>query len=151
MIIFEFINSEGGFAKRTRESLVRNLTISIAIGLVVSFINGWIWGVGIATFFFIVQSFKSKRWDRTFIDKVVFDEGNVTISYTEQNNQKIIEGKLNDFNLKKEIAFNRTRTAYLAIYFLGSLKLKQFEIGDWSEYKMDELINLFKENITPRQ
>ena len=145
MTTCEFKNSEGDFAKRTKESLIRNLIISIAIGLFVAFLNEWIWGAVIGLVFFIAQSLKSKRWDKTFIDKIAFDKNYATITYTEQSNLMKLQGNLNDFNFKKKIAFNRTRTAYLAVYYTDSLKLKQFEIGDWSEDKMDEVINLFKE------
>ena len=47
---------------------------------------------------------------------------------------------------KKQIAFNRTRTAYLAIYQNNELKINQFEISDWTESKMDEVIEAFGNN-----
>src|SRR5689334_9641391 len=131
MTTFEFKNSGGGFAKRTRGSLILNVSISAAIGLFVAPIRGWTYGVIIVLLFFIVQFFKSKRWDNTFIDKIVFDENNATINYTEENNMLKLHGNLSDFSFKKKITFNRTRTAYLAVYYTDSLKMKQFEVGDW--------------------
>ena len=68
----------------------------------------------------------------------------VTISYKEENQAKGVAGNKNDFKLIKEIAFNRTRTAYLAVYYKGDLLIKQFEIEEWNEKVFDEVIAAFQ-------
>jgi hypothetical protein len=137
---FEFANNKGGFSKRYKKALILNLSISTFIFFVVTSTNDWKWGAVIAMIFFLVQVLKSKRWDNIFIDRIAFDKDTFSVNYTEQNSQIKLDGNLGDFILKKEIAFNRTKTSYLAIYHCGTLKLKQFEIGDWTEAKIDNVI-----------
>src|SRR6187402_420933 len=107
MMTFEFMNSEGGFAKRTNESLIRNLIISILFSLIVGLLSEWTSGLAIGLIVFLVQYFKSKRWDKAFIDKITFDENSTTINFTDENTPQILNGNLNDFLFKKKVAFNK--------------------------------------------
>jgi hypothetical protein len=145
MTVYEFENSGGGFAKRTRESLMYNFIISAIIGLLVATTSRIINGILIGLLIYCVQYYKSKRWNKTFIDKIVFNEGNVTINYTEQNVPMNMEGSIDNFRFKKKtVLLNRTRTVYLAVYNSdSSLKIKQFEIGDWTEDKMNEVLGSY--------
>ncbi len=144
MINFNFSHNGKDYIKRSNSSLIINIFISIVIGLLITLSTDKLWGFGIASFFFLVQFYKSDRWDKTFINIVSFHNENVTIEYFNRENQSRLSGHVNEFNFIKEIAFNKIRTPYLAVYQNGQLKLKQFEIGDWSESKIDEVIESFK-------
>jgi hypothetical protein len=144
MINFNFSYNSKDYIKRSKSSLTINIFISIVIGLLITLATDKLWGFGIASFFFLVQFYKSDRWDKTFINIVSFHNENVTIEYFNRENQIRLTGHLNEFNFIKEIAVNKIRTPYLAVYQNGQLKLKQFAINDWSESKMDEVIASFK-------
>jgi hypothetical protein len=146
MINFNFTHNDKDYSKRTKSSLAINIVVSMTIGLVVTLSSDIGWGLGIALFAFIVQYFKSDRWDKTFIFKICFDNENVLIEYFNRETKNTLSGHLNEFTFKKQIAFNRTRTAYLAVYQNNELKIKQFEISDWTESKMDQVINSFAKN-----
>ena len=59
-----------------------------------------------------------------------------------------LSGLKKDFLIKKKIAFNRTRTAYLAIYYQTELKIKQFEVGEWNEKLFDKVIGEFNNALS---
>jgi hypothetical protein len=146
MINFNFTHNDKDYSKRAKSSLAINIVVSITIGLVVTVSSDIRWGLGLAVFFFTVQYFKSDRWDKTFIFKISFDNENVLIEYFNRDTKNTLSGHMNEFTFKKQIAFNRTRTAYLAIYQNNELKINQFEISDWTESKMDEVIEAFGNN-----
>ncbi len=128
---------------RSRNSQKYNVLITFGIFALVALFSDWKYGLIIAIFFFVVQYFKSSRWDKYFITDVIVNNEQVIIRYKEEKNEKETTGYKNDFKLKKEIAFNRTRTAYLAVYYKEDLLIKQFEIGEWSENVFDEVIAAF--------
>lgn len=128
------------YRERSNSSRRLNFVISAAIFALVSLGSDWKYGLAIAFVFWIVQHLKSSRWDKCFIVCIEKKEGQVTVRYKEGNQQQEITGSVDDFRLKKEIAFNRSRTVYLAIYYKESLLIKQFEIGDWNEEVFDEII-----------
>ena len=149
MTIFKFSNNGNDYGKRAKSSLTTNLAVSIAIGLIVSATSDIGWGFGIALFVFLVQYFKSDRWDKTFVNSISIDNQNVTVDYYDRNTKKTLSGHLNNFIFKKKIsALNRTRTPYLTIYQNKDLQIKQFVIGDWTEDKMTEVVNAFKNAVS---
>ncbi len=146
MINFNFTHNDKDYSKRAKSSLAINIVVSMTIGLVVTLSSDIGWGLGIALFVFIIQYFKSDRWDKTFIFKICFDNENVLIEYFNRETKNTLSGHMNEFTFKKQFALNRTRTAYLAVYQNNELKIKQFEISDWTESKMDQVINSFGKN-----
>jgi hypothetical protein len=125
---------------RSKKSQKINLLISSGIFVFVSLVSDWKYGLVISFIFFIVQYLKSSRWDKYFITFIEVGNEQIKIRYKEEREEKEIVGKNNDFNFKKEIAFNRTKTPYLGIYYKGSILIKQFEVGEWNEKKFDEVI-----------
>ncbi len=150
MTTFNFTHNDNDYSKRAKSSLTINIVVSIIIGLIVTVSSDIGWGFGIALFVFLVQYFKSDRWDKTFINSISFNNENVTIEYFDRETKNKLSGHVNEFTFKKQIALNRTRTAYLAVYQNKDLKIKQFEISDWTENKIDQVINTFS-SINPSQ
>ena len=128
------------YGERSNSSQRINFLISAGIFAIVTLVSDWKYGLTLAFVFWIVQYFKSSRWDKYFITRIEKSAEHVTINYKEESHQKEISGSIDDFKIKKETAFNRTRTVYLAIYYKESMLLKQFEIGDWNEKVFDEII-----------
>lgn len=143
MTEFNFKNTDEDYAKRTRSSLTINLVVSIAIGLIVTASSNVGWGIGIALAIFIIQYFKSDRRDNVYINKISFDKQNVSVEFVDHKILNTITGHLSEFNFKKQTALQRTPTPYLAVYQNKELKIKQFEVDEWTENKMDEVINSF--------
>lgn len=128
---------------RSRNSQRFNVLIAFGIFALVALLSDWKYGLIIAIVFFVVQYFKSSRWDKYFITDVIVNNEQAIIRYKEENKEKETTGNKNDFKLKKEIAFNKTRTTYLAVYYKGDLLIKQFEIGEWNEEVFDKVIAVF--------
>jgi hypothetical protein len=143
MTNYHFKNDGLSHSQREKNSLVTNIIISIVLGGIVAFTNNIYWGIGIGLFFFIIQYFKSDRWDKTFISNISFDPQKTNIEFSLRNKNENLNGETNEFKIKKEIAFNKTKTPYLAIYHNSELQIKQFEMGDWTETKMDEVVSAF--------
>jgi hypothetical protein len=137
--VFE-MGEPSNYEERGNSSKRFNFLISFGIFALVSLGSGWKYGLAIAFVFWFVQYIKSSRWDKYFIVCIEKKDGQVKVRYKEENQQKEIIGSIEDFKIKKEIAFNRSRTVYLAFYYKESLLLKQFEIGDWNEKVFDEII-----------
>ena len=139
--VFE-MTEPSSYKERSVSSQKVNLLVSVGIFALFTIVSDWKYGLILSVFFLIVQYFKSSRWDRFFITQIEYNKERFIIKYKEENQQKEIAGLINDFIIKKETALNRTRTIYLAVYFKGSLILKQFEIGDWNEKMFDKIILL---------
>jgi hypothetical protein len=100
-------------------------------------------GLIIGAFFFAVQFLKLRRWNKYFINYLELKEGKVTIRYIENNYERELQGNKNQFKAKKETAFNRTKTVYLAFHQDNKLKIKQFEMKEWTEKLFDEVVAAF--------
>jgi len=142
MLNFVFVVTEpSSYGERNRSSMKVNFLVSVAIFILVTVVSDWKYGLVLGFVFWVVQYFKSYRWDKSFITSIEHKDGQVMIKYKNENQQKEISGNIEDFKIKKETAFNRTRTVYLAIYFKNAPLLKQFEIGDWNEKVFDKIIS----------
>lgn len=142
---FIFDAIEGvSYQKRNNRSQTRNVLISLAIFTFIFSLSNWQYGLAISILFFIVQFLQANRWDKYFIIHFELKNEQVIIKYKEKNQEKLLTGNKNEFTVKKGIAMNRTRTAYLAIYSNGSLQIKQFEIGEWKEEVFNKIILAFK-------
>jgi hypothetical protein len=139
------INETKTHKERHRSSQIFNLSISIAIFILLTVTSNWYYGVIISGVFLIIQYFKSSRWDEYFILCINRAENNLHLKYKKQDEIKVIDGNIRDFVFKKETALNRTRTIYLAIYYENNLIIKQFENENWNEILMDEVITKTKE------
>lgn len=139
-------NEPEKFNNRQKKSTLVIVMISILVFLIVSSSASWEYGIIIGIFVFIIQSYKSRRWDRFFIKKIRIENSDFHISYYDDKELKTTIGKCSDFKLKKETALNKTPTFYLAIYYKNNILLKQFEIGEWTNSKIDEIIKLFNES-----
>jgi hypothetical protein len=148
MTNYSFKNDGKTYGQRAKQSFITNLIISFVIGLLVAMFNDMRWGIGIGLFFFIVQYFKSDRWDKTFINNISFDQATTNIEYLNRDKTENLIGATAGFRIKKEIALNKIKTPYLAIYQNNELKIKQFAIGEWTEIKMDELESAFSSKQT---
>jgi hypothetical protein len=150
MIDFQF-KPDTTYDKRSKSSLIIVISISLLMGLIATWSSNIMFGLLIALFFFSIQYYKSDRWDKTFINNLSFDQENIKIEYQLRNDLKTLQGHTADFKFKKQLAFNKTKTSYLAVYQNDQLKLKQFEIGDWTENKMDDIIKLFGTTQTQKE
>ena len=128
------------YNEREKKSQTFNILIAFGIFSFIYLLSDFKYGLFIAIFFFAVQYFKTSRWERCFITEIKLENQELLFKYKEENQEKEILGQQSDFKLIKEIALNKTRTIYLAVYFKGSLILKQFEVGEWNEGKIDEVI-----------
>jgi len=139
-------NEPEKFNNRNNKSVIVIVMISVLVFLIVSSSTSWKYGIVIGLFIFVIQFSKSRRWDRFFIKKIKIENSDFHISYYDEKELKTTIGKCSDFKLKKETALNKTPTFYLAIYYKNNILLKQFEIGEWTNSKMDEIVKLFNES-----
>jgi hypothetical protein len=129
------------YKNRRKSAQIINILLSFAIFVIVAFNSDWKDGLFIALLILTVQYFKSIRWERYFIIQLNQKDDQIFILYKEQDQKKEISGHIKDFIFKKKIAFNRTKTPYLAVYYKNNLLIKQFEIGDWNEKEFDKVID----------
>ncbi|MCZ2278337.1 MAG: hypothetical protein LC117_10455 [Bacteroidia bacterium] len=148
MTEFNFKNTDEDYAKRTKSSLIINLVVSIIFGLIVTASSNVMWGIGIGLIMFIIQYFKADRRNNVYINKIYFDKENISIEFVDHKVINTITGHLSEFDFKKKAALQRTPTPYLAVYHNNELKIKQFEVDDWTESKMDDVINSFNKADT---
>ncbi len=148
MADLHFTYEKQNHSKRTKNSLILNFFISIAFGLIVTASSDIKWGIGIALFVFLVQYYKSKQRDKSYISYISISNDSATIEYFDGETKKQINGRLKEFSFKKQYAFTKIKTPYLAVYKNNELKIKQFENGEWIENKIDEVVDLFnKKNV----
>lgn len=143
MTEFIFKNTAEEYTKRTKSSLTIIIIVSIIIGLIVTAASNFMWGIGIGLLNFIIQYFKADRRDNVYINKITFDKERLSIEFVDHKVVNTITGHLSEFNFKKKAALQKTPTPYLAVYHNNELKIKQFEVDDWTESKMDDVINSF--------
>jgi hypothetical protein len=143
MADLHFTYKKQDHSKRIKNSLILNIVISITFGLIVTASSDIKWGVGIALFIFLVQYYKSKQRDKSYISYISIGNDSTTIEYFDGETKKQISGQLKEFRFKKQYAFTKIKTPYLAVYKENELKIKQFETGEWIENKMDEVVDLF--------
>ena len=129
-----------GYNDRSKKSQKFNVLIAFGLFAFVSVLSDWEYGLVIAIVFFAVQYSKSSRWDKYFITNLTLKNEQVFIRYKEENQDREKAGDKEDFKFKKEIAFNRTKTTYLSVYYKNNLLIKQFEIGEWNEKEFDKVI-----------
>lgn len=129
------------YPERKKQSIIVNVIVTLLITFFISTISSWEYGLLIGLFFFCIQLFKSSRWDNNFITYLEIDDFNVKIQFKSRHQVHNLEGNLKDFSFKKKVAFNKTKTVYLAVYYKKELKIRQFEIGDWTEGKFEEVVN----------
>jgi hypothetical protein len=141
--IFE-AKQEQSFKKRNKRSRIRILLISIAIFLVVFSLSNWYYSLIIVIIFSIIQLLKAERRNQFFINYFELNNDQVLIKYMYKNQNQILSGEKREFAVKKEVALNRTKTVYLAIYKEDNLQIKQFEIDEWTEKVFDDIVLAFK-------
>jgi len=129
--------------KRNANSLKINFGISLLFFVFILSISDWEYAVGISFFVFLVQFLKSSRWNKYFISHIELKNNQVLIRYKDKNEEKVLSGNKSEFKVTKQIAFNKTRTAYLAIYKNNYLYIKQFEMGEWNENTFNKVISAF--------
>jgi len=132
------------YKERKNRNYRFNLIIGFCFCLLVGILSKWIYAIFMSVFFIVVQNFKSDRWDKFFILNINIDNENLHLIYKKEDERIELEGLLSDFKFKKETAFSKVRTVYLAVYFKDRLLLKQFRIGDWNENKIDEFLDDYK-------
>ena len=135
-----FTYEKQNYSKRTKNSLILNIAISIIFGLIVTASSDIKWGAGITLLVFFIQYFKSIRRNKSFINSISIHKDFITIEYLEGETKKQISGQPKEFEFKKQHAFTKIKTPYLAVYKNNELKIKQFEIGEWIENRMDEVV-----------
>lgn len=147
MVEFTFKDEEGGFAKRSNKSLRLVLFVAILIAGFATLLHTWQAGLILAGIIFLVQHAKGKTQQKYFVHKITFSANDLSIHFSKEEEQEEITGRRSDFVFKKATAFSRSRIIYLAIYYKGVLLLKQFEISDWNESKMDAIIHQSKAEL----
>lgn len=137
------MNEGETYKERMKKALFVSIVVSVGIGFVATITEDIIWGSIIALFIFIVQYLKFDLWNRTFILNISFDQSITSIDYLDRDKKKNISGATSEFILKKEFATAKTRKPYLSIYQNQKFRIKQPELGEWTENKMDEIILSF--------
>ena len=146
MATFSFkTNEPKRYITRNIKSNIFNAIVCLILGLIIAKFSSGVSGAFFGCIVFIIQFFKSKRWDKYFIKSIALNENNlIEIIYQEESEEKELCGENRYFKFKKESAFNKTQTYYLAVYYKDELKIKQFEIGEWTTSKFDEIIEQIK-------
>lgn len=134
------------YKKRHADSLLTNLVISLIIFLVVFASSNQYYAIAISVFFFIVQQYKSNRWDRYFISRIIISHDKITIEYSDKDEKKELSDFTSSIKFEKKLAFNKIKTPYLAVYHNNVIVIKQFVLPEWSEKKIDEVIYMMSEN-----
>jgi|GEM_PF-3286831 hypothetical protein len=144
------ISETTAFHQRFKQSYGKVIILSIALTLIAisASASNWIYCLGLGAFVFLVQFYKAYRWNKYFIAYLFFDAENVEIKYKDESKEMTLSGLKKDFLIKKKIAFNRTRIAYLAVYYQTELKIKQFEVGEWNEKLFDKVIGEFNNALS---
>jgi hypothetical protein len=128
------------YQKESYKSLIINSSISIVLALIVTLISDWTYGLGFGLLFFIVQFFKSGRWDKYYISSVVITSSEIELVYDDRGEKKIIKDDANLFEFKKKFAFSKSRIVYMAVYHKALLIVEQSENGGWNEEKFDKVL-----------
>jgi len=131
-----------GYNERRKSSKSLNILTSLGMFAFISILSDWKYGLVFGILDLTVQHFKSERWDKHFLTHLILKEDEIFILYKEENQDKEIIGPKKHFRFKKKLAFNKTKTPYLAVYYKNELLIKQFEIGDWNEKEFDKVIAL---------
>ena len=139
MTEFKFNYIKEDYNKRFNNSLLLNLVVSTILGIIVA-LNDWRFGIGIGLIVFVIQNIKSNNANKFFINHISITENEVSIEYFEKNEKSSVNGLKSEFEFRKKLRFNKTRTAYLVIYQNGQAKIEQYNLGEWTESKMDEVI-----------
>ena len=131
------------YLTRNKNSTIINLLFGLGIFVLITITSNWKYGSIISIVFLVIQYYKSSRWDKCFITEIIFNNDNVNIKYIETNQVIELIGHQTEFRFIKRIAFNSTKTLYLAVYFKNELLIKQFVIGEWNENIFDDVIKAF--------
>lgn len=135
-----------GYKKQHTGSLVTNIAVSLVIFFVVIASSNQYYAIAISVFFFIVQQYKSNRWERYFISRIIISHDKITIEYSDKDEKKELSDFTNSIKFEKKLAFNKIKTPYLAVYHNNVIVIKQFALPEWSEKKIDEVIFMISEN-----
>lgn len=141
-----YVKETKPYDKRRKDSLIMNLVISLIIFFIVFNNSDQYYGTIISVFVFIIQHYKSNRWNRFFIAKIIFSDGITTVIYSDKNGKKELSDLKTTIRFEKKIAFSKIKNPYLAVFYKDDLIIKQFVVPDWTEKKIDEIIFLSSEN-----
>lgn len=141
-----YVKETKPYDKRRKDSLITNLVISLIIFFIVFNNSDQYYGTIISVFVFIIQHYKSNRWNRFFITKIIFSDGITTVIYSDKNEKKELSDLKTTIRFEKKIAFSKIKNPYLAVFYKDDLIIKQFVVPDWTEKKIDEIIFLSSEN-----
>ncbi|MBC7383947.1 MAG: hypothetical protein H7296_13330 [Bacteroidia bacterium] len=133
--------------KRNNNSLLFNLFISALLGFIVLVkFNEPLLGLFIGIAIFTFDYYKFQRSDRLFIKDISIDSDHLCIVYFDKKREHILKGLKHQFRIKKERLYvSRFRKIYLVVYKDNKKILEQFEIGEWTGKKMDEVAKWFGE------
>jgi hypothetical protein len=129
-----------GYNDRRKNSQKLNFLTALGLFAFISILSDWKYGLVFAIFDLTVQRFKSMSSDKHFLTHLILKDDEIYIEYKEENQNKEIIGPKKHFRFKKKLAFNKTKTPYLAVYYKNNLLIKQFEIGNWNEKEFDKVI-----------
>ncbi len=135
------LNESSSYLIRQEESLRLNLLISVTFFVLFTLFSNWEYGLIVSLFSFIIQLLKAYNRNTYFIKYLCVYDEEIILKYNKKTNNEYIRADRKYFMFKKKIAFNRTRTPYLAVYYKNDLLIKQFEIGDWNECEFDKIIS----------
>lgn len=136
--------------KETRPFLVRirrRLYVSLVMPvftIISTFIHcHWVFGSIVALVFFLMAFIPVLPRHIIFITKIVATDAIVTIYYKEFNSKKQMARDIKDFTAKFASPYGRNGL-HLKIYYKGYRVLRQYDVDEWTKYRLEQVIAGFK-------
>ncbi|WP_343307294.1 hypothetical protein AAHN97_09235 [Chitinophaga niabensis] len=143
MPFFQFsITEKNTYVKRRSNTFRFTAIITCVILIAGLLITPVTIALGVALIVFLVQYFKLIGRERYRIIAITINDDNLVIQYDDKGKSRSLSGSPTDFRFKKKTTlFNKSKTIYLAVYFQGSLQIKQFEQDELRGPVFDDIIH----------
>ncbi|MRG44754.1 hypothetical protein GFS24_06495 [Chitinophaga sp. SYP-B3965] len=141
MPLFEFsLAGKNTYEIRRNRALQFNAIMTSVIFLTCALTTFLTAALGTAIIFFVLRYLKIRGEERYRIVAIRMDDSNINISYDDRSIIKQLSGSHADFKFKK-------RNVYLAVYYQGKLKIKQFEQDELRLPVFDRIIQTLNEPL----
>ncbi len=138
MLKFECPDFKANINKNIKRAIIISVIVALFLGL---FSRLWIYSIAVGCFIFCVYVIKAFRWNRFYIKEILINS-EVLIKYLDKGTERVVQGDKNDFVFKKRMGIS---TAKIPSLFISknseNITIIQYEIGEWDENKMDELLS----------
>jgi len=130
------------FSKEKVKSYLIGLLIILIITIFLYYsINNFFVSLMISSFVGVVYFTKAYQWNKHYIKSLSISSGTLTLEYYRNGRFLSTEIDLEKLKIKKRLAIvSSGREAIMKISNNQGIVIYQYEIGDWSEEIMDEII-----------